>query len=81
MKVFSLLSPVVCTYLQFTKEPVDGVLAHSVDLTSVQSDPSVRFSVLSRHLLHAHQAFSSFHENTQDYETSLHVSLRHTKST
>lgn len=67
----------VLTYLQFTKEPVDGVLAHSVDLASVQSDSSIRFAVVSRHFLQTHQALPSLQQNTQDDETSLHVSLRH----
>lgn len=65
-------------YLKFTKEPVDGVLAHSVDLASVQRDSSVWLAVLSRHLLQTHQALPSLQQYAEDHETGLHVSLRHT---
>lgn len=68
------------TYLQFTKEPVDGALSHSVDLASVQSDPSIGFSILARHLLQAHQVLPGLQQNAQDYETGLHVSLRDTRA-
>ncbi|KAG7220105.1 hypothetical protein INR49_008999 [Caranx melampygus] len=56
----------------FTEEPVDGVLAHSVDLATVQCDPSVRFAVLSCDFLQAHQALPGLQQNTQDHEPCLH---------
>lgn len=63
-------------YLQFTKEPVDGVLAHSMDLAAVQRNASIRLAVCSCHFLEAHQPLSSLQQNTQDHKTSLHVSLK-----
>lgn len=65
-------------YLQFTEEPMDGVLAHSVDLASVQCNPCIRLAVLSRYFLQAHQALPSLQQNAQDDESGLHVSLMQT---
>lgn len=38
-------------YLQFTKEPVDGVLAYGADPAAVQCDVCIGFAVGSRDFL------------------------------
>lgn len=65
-------------YLQFTEEPVDGVLPHGANLAPVQSDPCIGFAVLPLHLLQAHQTFPRLQQHTQDHEAGLHVSLTQT---
>ena len=66
------------SYLQFAEEPLDGALAHGVDLGAVQGDPGVGPSVGTRHLLQVHQALPGLQQHPQDHEAGLHVGLKTT---
>lgn len=63
-------------YLQFTEEPLDGALAHCVDLAAVECYDSIWSSICPCALLQTNQSFSSLQQNPQNHKPGLHVSLR-----